>query len=69
MLEGLELLDENENEQLYRLENALFNTVALVVNGEEFVLVNMQDSDFPLTLADAMYYNWLPLAEVLSWHP
>jgi hypothetical protein len=67
-LEGLTLLDENETEQLYKLENSLFNTVILVCNDEEFGLSDWQSNDTPATLEEAAEYDWLPLAEIIKWH-
>ncbi|HEY0267651.1 MAG TPA: hypothetical protein VGC12_00290 [Methyloradius sp.] len=67
-LEGLTILDENETEKLYKLQNDLFDTVVLVCNGEEFGLEDWQSNDTPKTLEDAADYNWLPLAEIFAWH-
>jgi hypothetical protein len=63
MQDGLRLLDENENEQLYRLENDMFNTVILVCNGEEYCLGDWQTNDEPETLADCAYYDWHLMTE------
>lgn len=66
MADGLELLDENENEQLYRL--VAFDTVVLISNGTEYCLTDWQQREQPQTLEDAANYDWLPLNDVLSWH-
>lgn len=65
-IDGLTLIDQNETEQLYKLE--AFDTVILISNGEEFCLTDWQQKDQPSTLEEAAEYNWGPLASVLSWH-
>lgn len=67
MYEGLPLLDENEEDQLYRLKNEMFDTVILVCDGEEFALRDMQGT-WPETLEEAAEYDWFPLAQIMEYH-
>jgi hypothetical protein len=66
MLDGLTLLDQNDSEQLYRLD--AFDTVILISNDTEYCLTDWQQNNQPATLSDAADFNWVPLNDVLNWH-
>ena len=66
MINGLTLLDNNNNEQLYWMDAQ--NTTILISNGTEYCLTDWQQADQPKTLTDAANYDWLPLNDVLTWH-
>jgi len=61
-------LDRNENATLYKLENDIFDTVALVYNEgtpqeEVLVLTDMQGA-YPTCLDDIDGYDWVRAEEV-----
>ena len=66
----MKVLDENETAVLYKLENDIFDTVALVYNEgteneETYVLTDMQGM-YPKTLDEANDYDWVR-AEDVDW--
>lgn len=66
----MEVLDENDEMVLYRLQNDLFDTVCLVYNEgerneESYVLTDMQ-GQYPKALDEIEEYDWVR-AEDIDW--
>lgn len=60
ILDTLPILDEDDTAILYRLENDIFDTVALVYKDDEdvaYFLTDMQ-GQFPTTLEEVPEYDW-----------
>ena len=68
MTDGLPILDQNENETLYKLQNDLFDTVILVCDGVEYCLRDWQAGRQPQTLEEAAQEDWFELEQFLAEH-
>ena len=63
-INDMEILDEDENERLVKVDNAIFENWRLLIDGEgnTYMLVDEQGMK-PDTLEEARDYNWVDMAE------
>ena len=63
-LDALEVMDEDENEKLVKVDNAIFENWRLLINkcGDTYMLVDEQGMK-PNTLGEAREYNWIDMEE------